>query len=501
MKVKRGSGILMHITSLPSPYGVGDLGPEAYRFADILAGAKQKFWQLLPVNPTIHVCGDSPYSSTSAFAGNVNLISPEILSQEGLLSEEDVNARPGFDDNKCNFLASSAYKEKLFSSLHKRLKVDKDLNAAYKGFCLRNAGWLEDYAYFEVIRERYNGEVWSKWDKKLKGRKAGALKSVKKEEKDRIENIKFLQYIFFRQWFSLKNYCNQRNILLIGDVPIYVNYDSADVWSHTGIFKLNEDKSPTFVSGVPPDCFSETGQLWGNPVYRWDVIKESGFEWWIKRMEHNLSLFDIVRIDHFRGLVSYWEVASTETTAVNGNWINAPAVDFFTALLQRFPDMPIIAEDLGIITDDVRKVLADFKFPGMKILLFAFGEDHPMHPYLPHTFKNNWVVYTGTHDNNTVKGWFEKQASDDEKRRLYRYIGREVSVDNVSQEVMRLSMRSVANMAIIPLQDVLGLGEEARMNIPSTVNGNWQWRIAPGHIVDEKMRILQEMTEIYGRAI
>jgi 4-alpha-glucanotransferase len=322
-----------------------------------------------------------------------------------------------------------------------------------------------------------------------------------REECERdLEKEKVLQYLFFKQWDALKQHCNQKGIRLLGDLAIYVSLDSADVWAHPGIFKLDEEKKPSFVAGVPPDYFSKTGQLWGNPVYRWDVLKQTGFEWWVRRMTHHLRLFDAVRIDHFRGLVAYWEVPAGEKTAIPGKWVEAPADDFFQTLLSRCSPLPILAEDLGLITPDVKEVLDRFGFPGMKVLLFAFSEDHPMHPYLPHTYEKNCLVYTGTHDNNTLRGWFEKEASPEDRRRLFRYLGREVPSGEVPWELIRLGMMSVADLMILPMQDLLGLGQDARMNRPSIAEGNWEWRLLAEQLHSTAAQRLREMTEIYGRA-
>jgi 4-alpha-glucanotransferase len=310
---------------------------------------------------------------------------------------------------------------------------------------------------------------------------------------------KFFQYIFFKQWLALKSYCNSKNIQIIGDMPIYMNYDSCDVWANPEIFKLNEEKQPASVSGVPPDYFSATGQLWGNPVYNWEVLKQTQYSWWIKRVEHNLKFFDILRLDHFRGFVGYWEIPSGEETAINGKWVAAPAEEFFGTLLKHFPGLPIIAEDLGEITPDVREVMSRFGFPGMKILIFAFGDDLPVHPYAPHNYTENCLVYTGTHDNNTVKGWFRKEASLQLRNRLSAYLGHEASEDRIHWELIRLAMMSIARIAIIPMQDLLGLGEEARMNQPATIEGNWSWRLLPEQLTPTVTNKLTEMTEIYGR--
>ena len=494
--MKRGSGILLHITSLPSPHGIGDMGPWAYKFADFLSETKQSFWQILPITPTPSASG-SPYHSSSAFAGNTLLISPELMVQEDLLSEENIRPPPSFQEDKVDYPSVTSYKEKIFSKAYERFK-ERD-KSDFEKFCSGNSGWLKDFALFDALRA-HHGSVWNEWPPEIRDRQPGALQRSGEQLRDEIERGKFLQYVFFRQWFSLKGYCNQKGIQIIGDLPIYMDYESADVWTNPDLFKLNEEKRPSHVSGVPPDYFSQTGQLWGHPVYRWDVLKELGYSWWIKRIEHNLRLFDSMRVDHFRGFVAYWEVPAGEKTAVRGRWIKAPAEDFFGTLCKRFPHPPIIAEDLGIITPDVREIMERLGFPGMRVLLFAFGDGLPTNLYLPHNHVKNCVVYTGTHDNNTVRGWFEKEATPEEKEGLFRYLGRKVSRWNVHREFIRLAMMSVADVAIFPVQDILGLGEEARMNRPATREGNWMWRLSPEHLKPSVAKILLDMTETYGRS-
>jgi 4-alpha-glucanotransferase len=496
----RGSGILLHVTSLPSPYGIGDFGPWAYRFADFLAQGKQSYWQVLPLNPTDPVSGNSPYSSPSAFAGNILLISPDLLEESGFLTKEDLEAHPSFPEARCDYTSVISYKAQLFHRAYQRFKATGNDKELYDKFCQKNKAWLEDFALYAVIKKDRNGKAWGEWEKGLRDRNPKEIDRMKKEFHDELEREKFLQYLFFKQWLSLKKYCNDKGIRLIGDIPIYVNYDSVDVWTHPELFKLDKDKTPTFVAGVPPDYFSKTGQLWGNPIYRWDMLKKTGYRWWFQRIGHNLLLFDTLRLDHFRGFVGFWEVPSTEGTAIHGKWVKAPAVDFFTALLKKFPTHSIIAEDLGVITPDVKEVVNRFGFPGMRILQFAFGEDLPTHPYLPHNYMPNTLVYTGTHDNNTIRGWFENEATPEDKKRLFRYFGREILPEECPKELHRLAMMSVANTVIIPVQDLLGLGEEAKMNRPSVAHGNWEWRFLPDQLNFSCAESLREMTTIYGRA-
>jgi 4-alpha-glucanotransferase len=495
---KRASGILLHITSLPSAYGIGDLGSEAYRFADFLAKGKQGFWQILPLNPTERIYGNAPYHSISAFASNPLLISPELLIQDGFLATGDCEPLPNGPQGRVDYEIAVPYKERLFTIAYEHFAKTKARDE-YERFCSQNASWLNNFALFVALKAHFNGKAWSEWPPEVRDRQPEALQTLNKELHEGIEQEKFLQYLFSRQWFALKEYCNEKGVQIIGDIPIYVDYDSVDVWTHPEIFKLDAEGKPEAVAGVPPDYFSATGQLWGNPVYRWDVLKERKFDWWIQRMGHTLNLFDVVRIDHFRGLVAYWEVPAGEETAIHGQWVKAPVYDFFDALRAHFPSLPVIAEDLGVITPDVREVMHHFELPGMKVLLFAFGEDNPMHPYLPHTYEKNAVVYTGTHDNNTIRGWFEREAKSADKKRLFRYLGRKTSAQEIPWELIRLAMMSVANLAIIPMQDILGLGDEARMNLPATGEGNWEWQLRPGELISSLAEQLRAMTEMYGR--
>jgi 4-alpha-glucanotransferase len=496
---KRGAGVLLHITSLPTPYGVGDLGPSAYRFADFLAESGQSFWQVLPLNPTGPVYGNSPYSSTSTFAGNTLLISPDLLLDEGLLLKEEIDSKPEFQDDRCKYEGAMAVKERLLQIAFDRFRRENRHSSFYEEFSSTQGEWLKDYARFVSFKRHHNGRPWCEWPLDIRDRSEEAVAGLDGVCAEAIAQEEFNQYLFFKQWQSLKSYCNQRGIQIIGDIPIYVSQDSSDVWTNPGMFKLDTEKRPIFVAGVPPDYFSATGQRWGNPVYDWDALKATGYSWWLERMSHMLQLFDVVRIDHFRGLVAFWEVPAHENNAVNGHWVQAPVYDFFSHMFKRFFDLPIVAEDLGMITADVREAVERLGFPGMKVLLFAFGEDDPMHIYLPHTYGKNFVVYTGTHDNNTVRGWFEREAGDDGRRRLFRYIGKEVTADEVSWEMIRLALRSVADVAIFPLQDVLGLGQEAQMNKPSIAHGNWEWRFRPEHLTPSIRDRLREITWTYGR--
>lgn len=498
--MKRGSGILLHITSLPSRFGIGDLGPDAFTFVDFLAKSGQKYWQLLPLNPTNPGGGNSPYYSSSAFAGNPLMISPELLRKDGLLSKSDLTNSPDFPKNKVDFDTVITYKEKLFQIAFQNFKNNNHhLTEAYSEFCSEHSLWLNDFTMFTALKNHFDQKIWLEWPKEIRESQSDAVQSFKEKLKEQIEFGKFLQFVFFQQWNKLKKYCEEKSVEIIGDVPYYVSLDSAAVWMNYQIFKLEENRHPTHIAGVPPDYFSKTGQLWGNPVYRWDTLKEQKYKWWINRLNHNLAIYHWIRIDHFRGFVGYWEVEASEKTAINGKWVNAPAEDFFNTLLQENPQLPIIAEDLGVITDDVKEIIQKFNFPGMRILQFAFSENIANNSYAPHNHIPNCLVYTGTHDNNTIKGWFQEEIDTETKKRLFKYIGYPVKPKDIHWELIRLALMSVANMAIVPIQDILGLNSDAKMNRPGTANGNWRWRLAPGQISKSVIQKLREMTEIYGR--
>jgi 4-alpha-glucanotransferase len=495
---RRGSGILLHITSLSSPYGIGDFGQCAYDFVDFLVETKQSYWQILPVNPTDPAFGNSPYSSTSAFAGNPLLISPEYLVRMGFLSHSEMAMSPRYPEGPIDYPAVIVYKENLFHQAFSRFKK-KAHKKEYEQFCQEESIWLNDYSLFAALRDHYKGKSWDQWPQEIRDKRPKVIEEVKRRHNDRIEKEKFLQYVFFKQWFALKTYCNSHGIKVIGDIPIYVAYDSADVWANPELFKLDDEKRPSAVSGVPPDFFSKKGQVWGNPVYRWDVLQKRGYDWWVQRLGYGLKLYDYMRIDHFRGFVAYWEIPAGKKTAVGGRWVNVPAEDFFHVVFKKYPHLPVIAEDLGIITADVREIISQFGFTGMRPILFAFGDDLARHNCAPHNVEKNMIVYTGTHDCNTARGWFEKDATPQERERLHHYIGRVVPADEINWGLIRLAMMTVANTVIIPLQDILGLGEEARMNRPNSTKNNWEWRIHSGPLTPSVAERLRSVTELYGR--
>jgi len=498
MKV-RSSGVLLHITSLPSPYGIGDLGPSAYAFVDFLNRTNQSIWQLLPLNPTNMAHANSPYSSNSAYAGNPLLIDPEQLVSDGYLKKKELNADDIRNTSRIDYKQATQFKEKILSSAYNQFASKNRKPVEYKQFCSEESLWLDDFTLFVALKKKFNGQIWGDWHWEIRDRKPDALETLRNELEEEITRQKFYQYLFFKQWYRLKQYTNNNNVTMFGDIPIYVNYDSADVWANPHIFKLNEQKKPVAVAGVPPDLFSTTGQLWGNPVFDWDRLRANGFKWWVDRVKHNLKQFNLIRIDHFRGLVAYWEVAAHERTAVNGRWVDVPVNDFLDTISKIFPNLPLVAEDLGLITPDVREAMNKYSIPGMKVLLFAFFDGMEKGPYIPHNHIKDCIVYTGTHDNNTVRGWFENEASEEDKKRVFEYTGRTISADEISWEFIRMAMMSISNVIITPMQDILSLGTDARMNTPATSNGNWEWRLEENQITPDIEGRLKNMTRLYGR--
>jgi 4-alpha-glucanotransferase len=509
---KRASGILMHITSLPSRYGIGDLGPVAYEFADFLRKAGQSYWQILPLNCTTAKTGYSPYNCFSAFAGNPLLISPDLLYRDGLIQKDEIHNRPkaGLTPSRLqrtigrvDYTGMSLYKSKLLNIAFKKFKAGSKFSD-FDGFIKNNEFWLEDFAIFVSLKRKLGDKLWCKWPKGIRDRSKQAIKSAQRELRSDIERERFLQYVFYRQYFNLKRYCERLGINTIGDIPIYVAYDSADVWAHPEIFKLTKANKLRYIAGVPPDYFSRTGQLWGNPIYNWQYLENTDFAWWMERIKHNLGLYNLVRIDHFRGLIAYWQVPAGRKTAIGGRWVKAPNNKFFATLFKRFPFAPIFAEDLGDITPDVREIIKKYSFPNIKVLQFGFDGDPKSNPHSPHNHIENSLVYTGTHDNNTTRGWFQNDASREQKKRLFDYLGRRVSVKDVHWEMIRLAMSSVSKVSIIPMQDVLGLPAEARMNDPAKTKNNWLWQMP---ILDSPLANqlacqslgLRRMVETYGR--
>lgn len=488
----RESGILMHITSLPGPYGVGTMGKSAYAFVDFLKEAGQRYWQILPLTPTGY--GDSPYQSCSTFAGNHYLIDLQTLIDEGLLQSEEVTGIDwGWRADKTDYGI-------LYNN---RLKVLRIAYSRFQGgwefdiFCQENSGWLPDFALFMALKGKFNGAPWYSWEDGLKYRNPNAVWQARQELKDEIRFYSFVQYVFFKQWNALRNYAHQNNIKIIGDVPIYVPYDSADVWSNPELFQLDESMNPIAVAGCPPDAFSDDGQLWGNPLYRWDLLAQDHYSWWIRRLAAAGKLYDVVRMDHFRGFEAYWAVPYGDTTAKNGRWVKGPDMDFINAVKEQLPHISMIAEDLGFLTQEVLDLRDNSGFPGMKVLGFAFDSREPS-DYLPHTYTRNSVCYTGTHDNMTTRQWFETAGPDAVAyAKEYMRLSEE---EGLVWGMIRTAFSSVSDLCVIQMQDYLNLGGEARMNFPGTMtDANWTWRATDGFTGGDLAQRIYAMTKLYGR--
>lgn len=498
---QRASGILLHITSLPSDFGIGDLGPWSHHFVDLLSKSNQHYWNILPITPTNAQYGNSPYQPTSAFAGNTLMLSPELLVEDGLLSKESLE-KLKLPFGRVDFKEVTAVKARMIKEAYLNFKKNNHKEGKvqvcdFEGFCSENSSWLSDYALFEAIEE-VTGKPWYLWPNRLRDRDEHALAKKKDELTELVDQEKFAQFIFLRQWQLLKEYCKKRKVSILGDLPFYMSYDCVDVWSHPELFKLNTQKNPKYVGGVPPDYFSEEGQYWGNPIYDWQQLEKTHFLWWVERIRRNLSLCDILRFDHFRGFTAYWQIPASSRMARNGRWIRSPTKSFFRALKTTFVDVPFLAEDLGLITDRVRENLAFLGIPGMRVLLFAFdgSKDNPNLP-VNHIVKS--VVYTGTHDTNTVKGWFDDEATFEVKTDFFKYLGKQVLETKVSHEFIELALASKSNLSIIPLQDLLSLGSEARMNYPGKQSGNWEWRVKKQHLKSEDFEELRRLTKIAMR--
>ncbi len=488
----RKSGILMHITSLPGPYGVGTMGKQAFAFVDFLRSAGQQCWQILPLSPTGY--GDSPYQSCSAYAGNPYLIDLDSLVQEGLLQSREIAAcQWGSRDDKVDYGVLYNNRFRILRIAYSRFTQWPELDA----FCGENVSWLPDYALFMALKAKFRGLPWYQWEDPIKRREPDAIWNVRQELKDEVRFHSFVQYLFYRQWEALRTYAHENGVQIIGDVPIYVPYDSADVWSNPEYFQLDEDFQPTEVAGVPPDAFTEDGQLWGNPLYRWDEMKKDGYLWWMNRLRAASRLYDVVRMDHFRGLEAYWAVPYGDKTAKNGHWVKGPDMDFIRAVKENLPDLPMIAEDLGFLTQEVLDLRDGSGFPGMKVLGFAFDSREPS-DYLPHNYPANSICYTGTHDNMTTRQWFET-ASDDAVAYAREYM-RLTRDEGDVWGVIRTAFASVSDVCVIPMQDILELGGEARMNFPGTQSdSNWTWRAKEGCMSPKLAKRLHSLTVLYGR--
>lgn len=495
MAFERRAGILLHPSSLPGNYGIGTLGQEAFNWIDFLHAAGQRLWQVMPLGPTGY--GDSPYQCFSAFAGNPYLINLDKLIIEELLYEDDLSDLPDFPANHVDYGPVISHKLQKLSKAYERFKENGSSvqRKAFELFCERQAFWLDDYALFMALKEANGGGAWTDWDKAIRLRKKKALEDWQTKLSDEIKRQKVWQWLFFEQWSAVKTYANEKDIEIIGDIPIFISMDSADAWANPEFYYFDKEGKPTLVAGVPPDYFSATGQRWGNPLYRWDKMKKTGYAWWLKRIKASLEQVDIIRIDHFRGFEAYWEIPADEPTAVNGKWVQGPGQNLFDAINKEMPNAPIIAEDLGVITPAVEALRDDNDLPGMKVLQFAFTGDSS-EPYLPHNYPRNAVVYSGTHDNDTTKGWYEK-TTEKERDFVRRYLARDDS--NIAWDLIRLAFSSVADTAIAPLQDVIGLGSEGRMNTPGEAAGNWTWRFTWEQVPYWVAPQLKDLTDLYGR--
>lgn len=505
MRFARSSGILLHPSSLPGPYGIGDFGHEARRFAGFLHDAGQRIWQVLPLNPTGY--GDSPYQSFSAFAGNPLLISLDELRDCGYLLRVDLEHSPQFPEDAVDFERVIPFRLALLRKAATSFFGSR--NAArdeFESFCTANSEWLDDFSLFMALKEAHELRPWTEWPPALAHREPAELERWRNNLATQIDAHRFWQFEFDRQWRALKSYCAERGMRIMGDLPIYLAHDSADVWAHPELFYLDESGRPAKQAGVPPDYFSTTGQLWGNPIYRWDRMRESGYAWWTRRFRAALAMFEIVRLDHFRGFEAYWEVGAKETTAANGRWVKGPGAELFRHLTRALGNLPIVAENLGVITPEVEAIREEFEFPGMALLQFAFGNDPQAPSFQPHNYPRNLVAYTGGHDNDTVVGWWTGGVGDstrsvDDVLREHAFAREYLGFENqpIHWVMIRQVLRSVADTAIVPVQDVLGLGSEARMNVPATLGGNWRWRLRPGALAPEIAARLRRMTEMYGR--
>jgi 4-alpha-glucanotransferase len=489
----RASGILLHPTALPGKYGIGSLGAEVRGWIEFLHSAGQKLWQIYPIGPTGY--GDSPYQCFSAFAGNPLLIDPEELVKAELLSSQDCEGAD-LPDDKVDYGKVIEYKFSVFRKAYQNFKQNNLLETPdFLSFCQKHSFWLEDYALFMALKGHFHGKPWNEWEDSIRVREKAAVKKYQGLLKEEIAFQKFIQYTFSQQWKAMRSFAKEKSIRIIGDIPIFVAMDSADAWAHPELFLFDKNLKPIEIAGVPPDYFSATGQLWGNPLYHWKNLKRTGYRFWVERFLSALECMDLVRLDHFRGFAGYWAVPFGEKTAEKGEWKAGPGKRFFQVLQRKLGNLSIIAEDLGVITPDVEELRDSFDLPGMKILQFAF-DGNPENPYLPHHYSENFVVYTGTHDNDTARGWFES-LSDESKERVKEYL--QCNGNDIVWNLIKLAFSSVARFAIIPLQDALSLGSEARVNKPGEPCGNWQWRMPKGCLTDELAARLKKLSQVYGR--
>ncbi|MGY3215060.1 malto-oligosyltrehalose synthase [Mucilaginibacter sp. HD30] len=496
----RGAGLLLHITSLPSPFGSGDIGPEAYKFIDFLFSSGQRYWQMLPVNPVDKGAGYSPYSANSSIAGNTLLISPELLVTYGWLSAEDISGLYLPSTNRADFDQAVVLKAKLFDKAYINfIKTSSDRLQEFEQYKALEAYWLDDFALYQVLKQTNKNMPWYEWEKPVKNRDKAVLERVTRESSERIDKEKWLQYIFSKQWAQLKGYAEKKGVILFGDMPFYISYDSVDVWSHPEFFKLDEQGKIEGIAGVPPDYFSAEGQLWGMPVYNWEVLRQDNYNWWVQRIRKNLEYFNLIRLDHFRAFSAYWEVSGSEQTAINGKWVQGPGVDFFDKIKAQLGHLPFVAEDLGDIDDAVHELRDEFCLPGMRVLQFAFGGETAVSDHAPHNYTTNTFAYTGTHDNNTLKGWFAQDVNKVSRKAVSDLVGQRVSEKNICSVLIRQCYGSVAKTAIVPVQDVLELDGSQRMNLPASADGNWTWRLTDNQLSDETVKKLQRLTMLFNR--
>lgn len=496
----RSAGILLHITSLPSAFGIGDLGPEAERFAEFLQQSGQRYWQILPVNPTGEDQAFSPYSATSGMAGNPLLISPEKLVKDDFINAQDIRKFQVANHGKVNYREAALVREVLFEKGFRSFLSNQQMHPPFREFCKREAWWLDDFALYAVLKDLHDNKPWFEWPSHYKNRQAKSLGDINRFHQERINKVKWLQYIFDKQWKELKDYCNGLNVQMFGDLPFYVSYDSADVWANPDIFRLDTARNMKGIAGVPPDYFNSKGQLWGMPVFKWDVLKKKEYSWWVDRVRKNFELFDIVRLDHFRAFVSFWEVPAGEKTAIHGKWRRGPGAEIFKVFEEKLGKLAFVAEDLGDVDAAVFALRDEFGLPGMKVLQFAFGDNMTTSDYIPHNYTPNFFVYTGTHDNNTTVGWWLKDTKQDIRANMKQYVDEPgISQNNIHLVLGKMAYSSVARTVILPLQDVMGLDESARMNTPASVKLNWLWRLKPGQLLPSFKNQLLKWGRLYNR--
>ena len=500
---ERSAGILLHISSLPGDFGIGDFGPGSKQFINFLENASQHYWQVLPLSITNRLNNFSPYSSHSAFAGNTMFIDPLQLAEAGLIKASGLRRYRLKSRDHVNFESAAKAKEKIFREAYEtfREQAGGKLHEEYHNFVEKERYWIDDFALYESLYNHFGNQPWNSWPEDFRDRNPEKLLEFAEAHVYELGLARFAQFIFSKQWMDVKSYANDKGIQIFGDIPVYIDYNSADAWSHPGLFQLKSDMSMMAVAGVPPDYFNKEGQRWGMPIFNWKAMEKDHYTWWLRRIEKNLQWFDLLRLDHFRGFSAYWEIPADEKTAVNGKWIKGPGTKLFDAICQRFPGMPFVAEDLGMIDQDVYDLRDKYELPGMKVLQFGFGESHDTNGHYPENIDQHTVVYTGTHDNNTLKGWFTREVNQKIIAQLNTIAGKKITIKNVHREMINLAYGTRAGMVIIPMQDWLGLGEKSRMNYPATTNGNWQWRIKRRKLSTRLARSISSITKYHNRLV